>query len=118
MDADLIRNGQTELAWAAPARQEAVDAVMQSQIGVGRSEWVWLRLANGDLFLAVAPMDAVYDEVQAEPGTEWGDGPSRWVQHDSNLKQRLLDDGWRIVGDDGARYRLEPPASTGSGASG
>lgn len=57
-----------ELAWVHSASQEAVDFVLSQPVGTGdgRSEWVWLRLYNGDLILGVFPQGATYEEMEIE----------------------------------------------------
>lgn len=56
------------LAWSFPARSDGVAKVMAATEGDedGRSEWVWIRLANGDLFLGVAPRGDTYEDLEAE----------------------------------------------------
>jgi hypothetical protein len=52
------------IAWACDASHEAVDHVLTRDIGEdGRSPWIWLRLANGDLALAVFPRGNTYEYV-------------------------------------------------------
>lgn len=65
---------EVEIAWQGDARREAVAEVLAAPVGTGdgRSEWFWLRLANGDLFLATAPQGATYEALEGEPGTGWG----------------------------------------------
>jgi hypothetical protein len=62
-DTDLNPDGL--LAWYYEASQEAVDFVLAQPEGDddGRSSWTWLRLANGDLALAVFPRGDTYLEV-------------------------------------------------------
>jgi hypothetical protein len=54
-------NGQP-LAYVYPALTEDVQLVMEAKEGDpdGRSEWAWVRLANGDLFLGVFPHGDTY----------------------------------------------------------
>ena len=61
------------LASIGDARPETVEFVLNSPVGTGdgRSEWFWLRLNNGDLFLCVAPQGATYEALEGEPGTGW-----------------------------------------------
>ena len=44
------------------APQEAVDYILKQPVetGDGRSRWVWIRLPDGDLALAVYPQGATY----------------------------------------------------------
>lgn len=61
------------IAWLKTASREAVDFVLSQKIDAlpgehdGRSDWFWLRLTNGDLFLCVAPHGETYLHV-AEGG--------------------------------------------------
>jgi hypothetical protein len=49
------------IAWVSDASESAVDFVLDQPIDDdGRSEWVWLRLANGDLMLGVFPRGGTY----------------------------------------------------------
>lgn len=49
-------------AYIHPASQEAVDFVLAAKEGDthGRSEYVWVRLSNGDLILGVFPRGDTY----------------------------------------------------------
>jgi hypothetical protein len=53
------------IAWAMDASQGAVDYVLTRQTNDpdGRSPWVWLRLANGDLVLGTFPRGDTYEYV-------------------------------------------------------
>jgi hypothetical protein len=64
LDDRQVPDGDT-IAWAMEASQGAVDYVLTRQTGDpdGRSEWVWLRLANGDLALATFPAGDTYEYV-------------------------------------------------------
>ncbi len=59
---DAVVDG--EIAWFEPASDEAVreivDADDRLSEGFTRSEWLWIRLANGDLILGVYPQDEAY----------------------------------------------------------
>jgi hypothetical protein len=47
--------------WLSDAPPAAVEAVLNAAEGDefnGRSQWVWMRFPNGDLFLATAPQGA------------------------------------------------------------
>lgn len=73
-DATRTADGDLELGWMGAARERAVQAVLDAPVNDdGRSEWLWLRMANGDLFLAVAPRGATYEHLEGEPGAGWGD---------------------------------------------
>ena len=56
------------LVATAPASQEAVDLVLAAPTDGddGRSEWLWIRLPNGDLILGVYPQGDTYMEVENE----------------------------------------------------
>lgn len=63
---DLPRRERDDtIAFVTPAPAEAVELVMNAPVetGHGRSEWVFLRLANGDLALGVFPQGNTYEEV-------------------------------------------------------
>jgi len=51
--------------WQEPAPQEAVDYILKQPIQCkgnndGRSKWMWIRLPDGDLVLAVYPQGDTY----------------------------------------------------------
>lgn len=48
------------------ASNEAAQAVLEADLDSidGRSQWVWIRFPNGDLFLAVAPQGDTYFEAE------------------------------------------------------
>lgn len=50
------------LGWVKPAAPYAAQLVLDAPAGKpdGRSEWLWLRLANGDLMLATFPRGETY----------------------------------------------------------
>lgn len=54
--------GEECFMWEEPAPQEAVDYVLnQPTQGLdGRSDWVWIRLPDGDLVLAIYPQGDTY----------------------------------------------------------
>ncbi len=54
------------LAYVHPASDDAVRLVMNAEEGGldGRSEFVWLRLSNGDLILGVFPKGDTYFAVE------------------------------------------------------
>jgi hypothetical protein len=56
------------LVATAPASQELVDHVLTAPTegNDGRSEWLWIRLPNGDLILGVYPQGDTYMEVEGE----------------------------------------------------
>lgn len=53
------------IAEVTPAKPEDVAKVINAPTGGsdGRSEWVWIRLQNGDLALAVFPQGDTYEAV-------------------------------------------------------
>lgn len=66
---DVPRDEWTDtIAHVHPASPEAVETVMDSPVetGDGRSEWVWVRLPNGDLILGVFPQGATYEAVEQD----------------------------------------------------
>ena len=54
------------LAYIHEASSEAVQTVLNAPIetGDGRSDWVWVRLPNGDLILGTFPQGDTYFEVE------------------------------------------------------
>jgi hypothetical protein len=75
MERQILRDSEDKhvIATVEPARPEAVEKVLSAPVGTGdgRSEWVWLRLTNGDLILGVFPQGDTYVELEGEPGTGW-----------------------------------------------
>lgn len=65
---DEDSNENPNLAAVHPASDEAVNLVMNAPVGDddGRSPWVWVRLANGDLVLGVFPCGETYFAVEAD----------------------------------------------------
>lgn len=51
-----------------PASMESVSKVMNSEVGGdnGRSEWVWIRIPNGDLILGVFPRGDTYFDCEED----------------------------------------------------
>ena len=67
----VIRDDDDErrvLARVHPASQKSVQCVLeQKEEGYdGRSNWVWVRLANGDLILGVFPQGDTYLSVEKD----------------------------------------------------
>lgn len=58
----------TVLAQVKPAKKADVKRVLKQSTkgGDGRSNWVWVRLQNGDLILGVYPQGATYEEMSAK----------------------------------------------------
>jgi hypothetical protein len=58
------------IATTQPASEKAVkhvlDADPKADLGYARSEWLWIRLGNGDLILGVFPQDDTYFEHETE----------------------------------------------------
>lgn len=56
------------LGWTAPASPEVAQTVLDATPGDidGRSEWLWLRLANGALMLATFPRGDAYFATEAD----------------------------------------------------
>lgn len=56
------------LSWHHPASQTAVDLVIDQDPNDddGRSEWLWIRLANGDLILGCYPQGETYFAVEID----------------------------------------------------
>lgn len=56
------------LGWVQPASQKVAQMVIDAEAGTddGRSEWLWLRLANGDLLLATFPRGDTYLSTEAD----------------------------------------------------
>ena len=52
---------------ADPAIAEKVMAASTTDKANGRSKWVWVRLANGDLILGVFPYGDTYIETELDP---------------------------------------------------
>jgi len=65
---NLMQQPDPRIAWYKPASQEAVDLVLAADVEDedGRSEWLWIRLANGDLILGVMPQGETYFETEEE----------------------------------------------------
>jgi hypothetical protein len=56
------------LARVHPASKASVDLVLNSPLEGqdGRSDWCWIRLPNGDLFLGVFPQGDTYFAVEED----------------------------------------------------
>lgn len=68
----IIRDDNlSTIGWVWPAERDAVDYVLSQsseELGFdGRSNWVWIRLANGDLVLATYPQGDTYVSVVDDP---------------------------------------------------
>lgn len=63
--------GET-IAVVSPASQRDVNYVLAADESGhdGRSNWVWLRLANGDLILGVFPQGDTYEYVTNRSGAD------------------------------------------------
>lgn len=58
-------DGSIHLATVTPAKNAAVTEVLQADVSSmdGRSQWVWVRLADGTLILGVFPQGDTYMNV-------------------------------------------------------
>lgn len=65
LDAMRDDKGNLHLATVTPASPEAVAKVLRAdEKGCdGRSNWVWLRLADGTLALAIFPQGDLYEDL-------------------------------------------------------
>jgi hypothetical protein len=66
-DLDYVMDtGRLAEAW--PASAEAIVRVIMAnadeQDGFTRSEWLWIRIANGDLILGLFPQDDMYFDIE------------------------------------------------------
>ena len=61
----LDSTGRDQIAESFEPLADSIDMVLRTGVGDnGRSPWVWLRLENGDLFLATAPRGSTYEELE------------------------------------------------------
>lgn len=64
LDPDTLKwiQESQQIAWHKPASNESVSYVLAQDVDDedGRSEWLWVRLANGDLILGVYPQADTY----------------------------------------------------------
>lgn len=58
----------TTVAWVHPASKKSIKKVLCADENSvdGRSNWVWVRLANGDLILGVFPQGETYFAVEKD----------------------------------------------------
>lgn len=56
------------LGYTTPASEESVRVVLaaDTESGDGRSEWLWIRLANGNLILGVYPQGETYFDTEED----------------------------------------------------
>lgn len=56
------------IAWVHPASKKSVKLVLDATTDGhdGRSNWMWVRLPNGDLILGVYPQGATYETVEKD----------------------------------------------------
>lgn len=55
------------IAWAIPASELGIQRVLAADVSLdGRSQFMWLRLRNGDLALATFPRGATYEDLEQE----------------------------------------------------
>lgn len=66
---ELIDDEGRFLGVVVPAASSAVSAVLHAKVGDpdGCSEWVWVRLANGDLILGMFPQGDTYMNTELDP---------------------------------------------------
>jgi len=71
LDEDGHPTGRS-LGYVFPAGNEAVRTVLAAdEMSIdGRSNWVWLRLSNGDLILGVFPQGDTYFATEADHSRE------------------------------------------------
>jgi hypothetical protein len=56
------------LAIEAKASSAMAEHVMLADVGLnGRSDWMWFRLANGDLILGCWPLGETYEATESDP---------------------------------------------------
>ena len=67
-DIDVPEDNENTILTMHPASQESVDLVTKAAHGPstdnGRSNWLWIRLTNGDLILGVYPQGDTYCAVE------------------------------------------------------
>lgn len=55
----------TDIAFTSPATEEEINTVLFApQTDDGRSEFKWLLLASGDLYLTVSPCGELYEKMK------------------------------------------------------
>ena len=64
----LMTEVEQTVAWLHPASAKAVKKVLKApkNTGNGRSNWMWVRLPNGDLILGVFPQGETYEAVELD----------------------------------------------------
>jgi hypothetical protein len=77
----LDSTGRDPIAESFEPYAESIEAVLRTGVGDnGRSPWVWLRLENGDLFLATAPRGSTYEELEHDHSSgDVVDGQARFT---------------------------------------
>ena len=65
-DPNDIHNGV--IATVAPAHPDIAQMVIDAPLHTGRSVWLWIRLANGDLVLGCYPKAETYEATEVDPG--------------------------------------------------
>lgn len=70
IDEETGRSTDRVIARTQPASKKAVEHVLAANpkldLGYTRSEWLWIRLSNGDLILGMFPQDNAYFEHEME----------------------------------------------------
>ncbi len=66
---DAGDSGKLHLATIAPADSKVCRMVLRADPNSddGRSQYVWVRLANGDLILGVYPQGETYEKTEVDP---------------------------------------------------
>lgn len=98
---DFIRHDETGavIAETFPASQDAVDRLLAAPVDAdGRSEWTWLRLANGDLMLGLFPAGETYFDLELAVEADYKAAEAAATEGDSkagigDTVERLADDG-------------------------
>lgn len=117
--ANEVRNDETGelLAYLYDADQRSVEYVLAAPVGEdpGRSPFTWIRLANGDLFLGVAPRGDVYVEcVERLDGalpspSVWHDNEGVWAQRGPQTLGPFKTEDEAVLARDGKLAETEPP---------
>lgn len=73
---DSGRDTDQTIAIVHPASEESVGAVIcanpNAELGWTRSQWMWVRLQNGDLILGLFPQDDTYMMCEGDAETPVG----------------------------------------------
>lgn len=80
--------GPAAIHWPA-SPEGAIQVILASaeeENGITRSEWQWIRLANGDLILGVYPQDELYSSIEEIAHKDFLDGVALNIEPDSNTE--------------------------------